>query len=310
MKNMETKSNNLLVPLSHIDKITTEQVDNATRGIFSALFDSVVPSKEIEHGIIIGLLVKAKKLYKFSYAAADRNEMLTFNILLRSFYETSITLRYILAYLSDDDTIKKFIIGSVMSDLHSLKGDLKNEKINTDQYKQSVAILEASLSEHQVSLSDIPKGFPKSWHPTKTYREIAKSLDSSGEALGIYDSLYSATSLLAHPSMMDIMKWHVTKFDNDSPYIPNENNMYLEAEGKVVLQCACLAMLEAVARSSDECTDLIQPTANLHRNLHLTFNDKRGNQVVNYVESVQRYAEFWHKNYPENNDLAKHADQA
>lgn len=286
------------VPLAKDAPITTAYVNHYIKTTFEYIFQNAEHTGSIEHGIIMGLSVKLKKLYDSSYRLADERDMLAFSIILRSLYEVSVSLRYILLYLEDDETVKKFIIGDAMSVVYNLNGALRNGKMEKDQYSVEIETLKKHLEQHSISLSDIPKGLPKSWHPTKNLRDLAKLLDATGEALAIYDTFYSGSSQLAHPSLMDIMRWHVTKKDEESPYIPNEHPMYVGVDGKVLVQCMCLVTLEILTASATEFSHLTNNVVLLHRKLHLTYNDER-EPIVSYLASLQEYAKFWMQNYPD-----------
>ena len=285
------------VPLAKNAPITVEYVDYFVRSVF-AEFLKATPEPEITHGILIGLITKAKKLYDACSIMVGHNDILALSILLRSYYETTISIRYILRYLDDDKTIEKFIIGDAMGRLKANDDALKNEKINKEQHEFTKNSIEKSLEHESLLLKDIPRGYPKSWHPTKSYKDIARSLDETGEALGIYEALYSATSQLAHPSLADIMRWHVTKHDDKSPYIPNENKMYWHNDSTILLGCISLAMLQDFALASDEFNNFAVPISTLHLEMHKTFNDQRP-EIVTYIESLKKYADFWSLNYPE-----------
>ena len=283
-----------LPPVSDANKIDIQTIGQVIKNTFPKLL-SDNPSDDIQYGIILGLLVKLNKLFDAGNNAGT--DPLLFNLIMRSFYETSISIRFILNQL-DSGVIKEFIIGDAMEYLQRLKSDLKTGVMKKEDFNSAKELLEKNLSYNQLRLTDLPGGYPKSWHPTKSYREMTESLDSTGEALAIYENFYSASSSLAHPSLTDIMRWHVTKFDETSPYIPNMHPMYLSDNSmKVVLYCTTLSTLIDLAISSKN-EQLANSLTDIHNKLHINFNDRR-DPFIQHTESIKTYANFWLQNYPD-----------
>ena len=274
-------------------EITADTLNHAMQDLFNSILLDIGPSNDFKEGIILGLIVKFDKLYKSCITAINNSDLTAFNILIRSYYEITITIRYILSHLDEDDAVNKFIIGDAMESLRNLQNDLNNKNISKNTYQFEFEMLTRSLEDHGLSIKDIPSRYPKSWHPTLSYKDIAEKLDNTGESLSIYEILYSKTSTVAHPNLRDILKWHIKKFGEDKPYRPIMRDMLNEEKSKVLLACTGLAAMEAIALSSEELSEksYYDKIRNLHYILHVTFNDNR-DPYVKYFESVKNYAEF------------------
>lgn len=191
-----------------------------------------------------------------------------------------------------------------MSELRNLQSSKKEANISKTQYKTERDRLNQRLEPYGLNIKDIPSCYPKSWHPTKSFKMIAKDLDTTGKALEIYSSLYAATSRFVHPSFDDVLKWHVTKYDENAPYLPNETRMYMPMQernngGKMLLMCITLSMHEAVSCSPYTKTDNYtkkECIEKIHNNFHKNFNNTRS-PMAWQTEGMLRYADFWMQNY-------------
>jgi|GEM_PF-1382818 hypothetical protein len=305
---MEQKLNidGLNSPLVEKNSNNLEYVNQIVYQLFDDLIKDMQPSSDLLYGIILGLFVKCKKLYRSCNTLVDNDDTLAFLVILRSYYEATISLRYIVKHHDHDhdDIEKQFIVANTMSELRNLQSSKKEANISKTQYKTERDRLNQRLEPYGLNIKDIPRGYPKSWHPTKSFKMIAKDLDTTGEALEIYSSLYAATSRFVHPSFDDVLKWHVTKYDENAPYLPNETRMYIPMQernngGKILLMCITLSMHEAVSCSPYTKTDNYtkkECIEKIHNNFHKSFNDTRS-QMAWQTEGMLRYADFWMQNY-------------
>ena len=104
---MEQKLNidGLNSPLVEKNSNNLEYVNQIVYQLFDDLIKDMQPSSDLLYGIILGLFVKCKKLYRSCNTLVDNDDTLAFLVILRSYYEATISLRYIVKHHDHDHDV-------------------------------------------------------------------------------------------------------------------------------------------------------------------------------------------------------------
>ncbi len=229
------------------------------------------PDNSIAYRACVGLMTRLWKLYGSISRAIQQNDGMASTILMRSFYETSLSLVYLLFHFKDD-LFKEFVLTDAMRrrDLLDFLGSDKSGVMG-----ELVTRLEKSLKDDGYDETTLPKGHPGSWHRKISYRKMAVGLGDI-EA-GVFSMAYGPSSRFVHPSWSEIMDWHLKESpDYMDMYVANLSAMPVNPISSTsMLICISLTTCEIYAQRFNEGEEMFDRFKQMHSTFHREFDSSQ-----------------------------------
>lgn len=227
-----------------------------TEAMLEECLNGLEPGNSRQYLINIGLMTKIRKLYRSVATNINNGDALAAHILMRSFNEAAISLRYLLMPRKPTRRRQKyneFVKTDAMrrrDQIKDLKSDSIIEGMGFPGFRDAyIAQITKSIEEDKFEISSLPKPPPGgSWHQGKSYLAIAASLgDVSGST---FSMLYSGQSNSVHPSWTEIKNNHIKPSDeNPNLFIPDTNSTTIAFFAEyAVLICEGLKVCEDYMR--------------------------------------------------------------
>lgn len=234
--------------------------------------------RSIGYRISVGLLVKMYKLFASVIRNSSANDGLAALILLRVYYETSISLRYLLVNY-EKELFLEFVLTDDMRTRDLIETYRRSSMFDTpgrERIRQElIEHLLQDLSDPKEDIASLPKGYPKSWHRELSYAKMAESLEQASSS-GTFKIAYGRISKFVHPSWVDIRQNHLRLADvlpkSGEPYEPNLATHSTPSREWNMLICFGLDTCDAYARRFGGSQKFIDEINQTHASFHQQFD--------------------------------------
>ena len=228
--------------------------------------------------ICLGLMVRLHKLGGAIIRNGKQGDGLTTMILVRSYYETSLTLVYLLANFTNE-LFDEFVLTDAMrrrdiADFY--KKDLASESpIKPKVTARAVSDLEKSIQADGYTIATLPKSRPTgSWHRSVSYARMASSLGDMAE--DVFVTAYNMSSNFVHPSWSDIRHSHLKEYMlRPGDFFANNEHTSVESDLYIGF-CVCMGLsaCSPYAQRFSEGGGQAKKFEDLHKAFHRDFNSQ------------------------------------
>ena len=160
--------------------------------------------------ISMGLMTKLYKIFNSMMSNIERNDNTAALSMIRIYYETSLTIQYLLRFFKEED-FDEFMLTDAIRRRNLIKMYETSPIFKNDKYKkmkdEHVKLLEKSIIDDGFKIEELPNKSPSSWHRKKSYLTFAKELGDIENA--VFYMSYTAGSSFIHPSWTDLKHHHL-----------------------------------------------------------------------------------------------------
>lgn len=229
------------------------------------------PATTLAMQVKLGMLVKILKTYHNLIRTADNGDSNTVVNLSRGVYEYALSFVYMIVNEDKDPEIYKKFRESALTRSHIMLNAINSSKylVRTD-VQDMVKSIEEVLDTEGYDRSTKSR-VPKSWHPTKSYMEMAVSLGDELEFF--YYTFYELTSTTIHPNWLDIRQQIVTDSTGSSQALLL--NKPVDIIPIASATCSVFRLLEICrvgfiknGKNKNEQMKIIKDIHSLHHSLH------------------------------------------
>lgn len=231
-------------------------------GYLKDCLDLMKPTDDKDDMIIMGLTWKLAKLHGTIRSQALQGDNMAMAILMRVFYETALTIRYLIQSASSKnfaefrktDAIRK----KQMVEYYRDSGQLDKSQLAV--YEASVLL---ELQQDGIDYTKLKTNMRSgSWHRNKSYYAMAKFLGKESEE--IHALLYGGTSSMVHPSWTDVKANLLVKNNETNLYSINQDTGTPLLVHLTILACQALTVASTIATLN------IAPDAKLYKRIEKT----------------------------------------
>lgn len=231
-------------------------------GYIQACLDLMESTDDKDDMIIMGLTWKLSKLHTTIRSHVLQGDNMVMAILMRVFYETALTIRYLIRSGSEKnykefrktDAIRK----KQLVEYYRGSGQMNASQLSLFEAETALRILQDGIDYTRLK-TNMKAG---SWHRNKSYFAMAKSFGKEDEEM--HTILYGGTSLFIHPSWTDVKTNLLAKDAETNLYSPNKDTSTPLQTHLVILACQSLNVASTLATLN------ITPDSKLYESIEAT----------------------------------------